>query len=65
MIIYEHSVIKVNVDDLENSLSEYSKAGWEVVSVLPSVYSSMTPTFTELFQVLVVMRSKIGDTATI
>ena len=63
MIIYEHSVIKVNVDDLESSLSEYSKAGWEIVSVLPSVYSSMTTALTELFQVLVILRSKIGETA--
>jgi len=63
MIVYEYSTLKVSVGNLENSLAEYSKAGWEVINVIPSVYSSMNKPFTELYQVMVILRSAIGDTA--
>ena len=62
MVIYEFSTLKVTVDGLENSLAEYSRAGWEVVDVIPSVYSGAQPPFTELVQVLVIMRNPIGET---
>ena len=62
MVIYEYSTLMVMVENLEKSLAEYSKAGWDVVNVLPSIYSSANQPFTELFQVMVVLRSPIGDT---
>lgn len=62
MIIYEYSTIKVGVDGLEVALAEHSKAGWEVVNILPSVYSEIHKPFTELQQVVVVLRSPIGET---
>ena len=33
MIVYEYSTLKVNVADLEDSLTEYSKAGWEIINI--------------------------------
>ena len=63
MVIYEYSTLKVTVDSLENSLADYSKAGWEVVNVMPSVYSGAQPPFTELVQVLVILINQIGDTS--
>lgn len=62
MTIYEYSTIKVGVDGLEAALEQHSKAGWELVNVLPSVYSGTHQSFTELCQVLIVFRSKIGET---
>lgn len=62
MVIYEYSTLKVTIDGLENALADYSRAGWEIVNVIPSVYSGAQPPFTELVQVMVILRNQIGDT---
>lgn len=63
MVVYEYSTQKVPVDALEDSLANYSKAGWEVINVLPCVYSGSQPPFSELVQVMVILRNPIGDTS--
>jgi len=63
MVVYEYSTVKATLDGLENSLADYSKAGWEIVNVIPSVYSSAQPPFTELLQVMVILRNPIGSTS--
>ena len=62
MIIYEYAIQKVTVENLEKSLTDYSKAGWEVVNIMPSIYSSVNMPYTELMQLMVVLRSPIGNT---
>jgi len=59
--IYEYSTLRVNMENLEASLTEYSRGGWEVINILPAVYSAMNSPFTELLQVTVVLRSPIGE----
>ena len=59
MTIYEYAIQKVTVENLEKSLTDFSKAGWEVVNIMPSVYSNVNSAYTELMQLMVVLRSPI------
>ncbi len=58
MPVYEFTTVVVGVNSLEESLSSYSRQGWEVVNILPSSFSGQH-NFFEMSRVMVVLRNKL------
>lgn len=58
---YEYVTIVVGVDALTDTLNNSSQDGWEIFNVIPSSYSSVNKPFTDLNQVIVILRSKIEE----
>lgn len=56
---YEYDAVVVGVDALTDTLNGSSQNGWEVFEIIPSSYSSVNRPFTDLNQVVVVLRSKV------
>lgn len=56
---YEYASIVVGVGALADTLNNSSQDGWEVFNIIPSSYSSINKPFTDLNQVIVVLRSRI------
>jgi|GEM_PF-6538318 len=56
---YEYAAVVVGVDALTETLNNSSQDGWEVFQIIPSSYSSVNKPFTDLNQVVVVLRSRV------
>lgn len=63
MAIYEYATIVVGVDALTESLNNSTQDGWEIFQIVPFSYSPVNKPFTDLNQVLVILRSGLDDPA--